>query len=120
MDEAEALSDRIMILSKGRMQAIGNSFYLKEKFADYYSVFMTFADEFGEAGMEILEKNFGEKITKMKNYSNCVRFSADFTVVKGIFKLMSPGGEFEGKVEDWEFNQPSLDDVFMTLAEKRG
>lgn len=120
MDEAEALSDRIMILSKGRMQVIGNSFYLKEKFANYYTVFITFDEEFGDKGMGVLKEKFGEKITKVKDYANCVKFSADFDVVKGIFKLMAPGGEFEGRIEDWEFNQPSLDDVFMNLAENRG
>lgn len=119
MDEAEALSDRILILSDGKMQAIGNSFYLKEKFAKDYSVFISFKGGFEEEAMKILEERFKGQIRKEKYYANCVKFNADFEVVKNIFELMSPGKEFEGKVDDWEFNQPSLDDVFMNLAENR-
>lgn len=110
MDEAEALSDRIMILSKGKTKAIGNSFELKEKFAKDYSIFITFQKGLSEYGMEILERNFEEKIKNLKRYANCVKFHADFEVVKGIFKLMSKDNELEGKVSDWEFNQPSLED----------
>ena len=41
MEEADALSDEIGILSSGRLRALGSSFFLKNKFGGGYTIMTT-------------------------------------------------------------------------------
>ena len=116
MEEAEALSDRIMILKDGSVQCIGDSLSLKEKYAQLYSISISLKENQFNEGYAILEEFVEDREIKLKVYKNTVSFSAQFEMVKAMFKLLSQ--DLEDIVEDWEFSQPSLDDVFMNLAEK--
>lgn len=117
MEEAEALSDRIMIMKKGEVQCIGDSLSLKEKYADSYAVSLTTKRRWVEVCKKSLKKKLGKGLEIEVYNGEILRFQVGFDEVKKVFQLLKKGEGLEGKVSDWEFCQPSLDDVFMNLAE---
>ena len=128
MEEAEALSDRIMILKKGKTQCIGDSMTLKDRYAKKYNISLEPAnpDDIEEI-RQILEQQLtgqnrmtklriDEKTTNSGEIIKRIKFEAEFGSIKKIFESITLGGDLHGKLANWEFNQPSLDDVFMTVA----
>lgn len=117
MQEAEALSDRIMIMKKGVIQCIGDSLTLKDNYAQFYTVSLTVKKSFTELCEKKLKKNFDEGVEIIVYNMNTLRFKVNFEKVKIVFKMMKDDREFKENILDWEFSQPSLDDVFMKLVE---
>ena len=57
MDEADALSDRIAVMVKGRIYTIGTSHYIKKKFGEGYHLTITPNTESSDGGgMESFSK----------------------------------------------------------------
>lgn len=116
MEEAEALSDRIMIMKEGEMVCIGDSLSLKEKYAQFYTVSLTVKERNSEKIRGILMEELGKGVEISVYNGGILKLMVDFSGVKSVFRLMRDDG-FKGLIVDWEFSQPSLDDVFMNLAE---
>lgn len=118
MDEAEALSDRILIMKKGEIQCIGDSLSLKEKYVEFYAVSLTVERGFERICEKRLKKKIDNRIKIEVFNGNILKFEVGFEGVKKVFEMLKEEDGLKGKVVDWEFSQPSLDDVFMNLAQE--
>jgi ABC-type multidrug transport system ATPase subunit len=54
MEEAETLGDRIAVMSKGRLQTVGSSMFLKKRFGVGYQLTVDFVDGYERCVEEVL------------------------------------------------------------------
>ena len=120
MEEADALSDEIAILSAGRLRAFGTSFFLKNKFGSGYSI-----------SLMCDEKNTGEVIKlvnqrlpgaeTLANAAGALTFGLPKRVmplIPGFFKYIEAEGQKYGKnalVKEWGISNTTLEEVFLRL-----
>lgn len=118
MEEAEALSDRIVIMENGAVKWVGDSISLIEEYAGVYTVSLTVERNFLKKCQNILRKKLrGEFEIEVYN-GTTLKFEIGFEGVKKIFELLKDEEMLKGKVSDWEFCQASLDDVFMNFGKE--
>ncbi len=122
MEEADELSDRILILQNGKVSVIGTSFELKNEFSSDLSFFVILKQN--EDG--ILFENF------FSNFSNQIKISSMFEnkivlkilnnnfgeIVECMKYLNDPKNKFFEKIKDWGFDHLNLENVFFNLHRK--
>ena len=124
MEEADALGDRIGIMSAGQLVALGNSLHLKEKFGDGYTIKVV-------APMEsavLLQQKFAEVLPEARltdsNAGNMTYVLPDAETIAKAPKLISliesvQAGEVAGlSLTDWGISHTTLEDVFLKLAKE--
>lgn len=115
MEEAEALSDRIMILSHGKVKCIGNSLLLKEKIGSYWRIDLTFKDSSIQEDI-LLDLRRIARDERIDVEGKFTQFYVNSEGLKIIFKMVAEHGQLEGKIKDWGFKQTSLDEVFFNFV----
>ncbi|GIQ89270.1 ABC transporter A, ABCA [Kipferlia bialata] len=115
MDEAEALCNRITILTKGEMRCNGSSQHLKTKYGQNYTVTCkTVVD-----GQFVLDriKTVAPTATLLPQYGSLlnVQIPQQDIDLAGLFGVMQTLKD-EAVVDDYGISQPSLESVFISLV----
>ncbi|ORX48445.1 P-loop containing nucleoside triphosphate hydrolase protein [Piromyces finnis] len=121
MEEAEFLCDRLAILVNGRLSCIGSPEHLKMKFGDSYILEVqskdttTFHQQMIENG-----KLFGDRAYQMEKSSrDRLKYVVKMTSQIGhVFEAME-GCKEQGLVEDYSFNQTTLEQIFINFAKEQ-
>ena len=122
MVEAELLSDRIAIIDRGKIIAQGTPTELKEKYGSDNTLEISFIEQ---EHLELVK----EKITKIQFITNWKEIEKNGTKtllisfhggLKNLIKIIQKGfTESIENVEDLQFRQNSLEDVFLNLTGRR-
>lgn len=107
LDEADLLADRISILSKGRLRAVGSSVELKDKLGSGYRVHMRHAPgalQRPPLYRDVLHTDHGHEVTYFPGTS------AD---AYRLLRRLDQDG-----VQNYEVNGPTLEDVFFKVEEE--
>lgn len=108
LDEADMLADHIAILSKGTLRAEGSSVELKDRLGGGYRVHVQKRTLSDEQIMPLVEG------TEQKDTLDLVTYIAPSSELAAavISKLEASG------IKDYRFSNPTLEDVFLQLAEE--
>jgi len=125
MNEADTLCDRIANLSDGKLVVIGTQEYLKKKFCDGYILHLSLVDsstESQERAMDFvhtyLHKHARLGICQTKTMTVHLPRD-DHTNLERMFQaLYSEERTIEGGIHQFLLSQSSLEDVFVSLADK--
>lgn len=109
LDEADLLSDKIAVLSKGTLRAEGSSAALKEKLGGGYRIHVpknaTVRSERDLPDVDgVAKKNSFDLVTYVASSSN---------LAAQVIRTLQTAG-----VADYRFSGPTLEDVFLQLAEE--
>ena len=121
MEEADALSDEIAILSAGRLRAIGTSFFLKNKFGSGYSISMMCMEKDTDKVIELVNHHLPGAET-LANAAGALTFGLPKRVtplIPGFFKYIEAEAEKHGKdalVKEWSISNTTLEEVFLRLV----
>ena len=122
MEEAEALSDRIGIMSKGALQAIGTPTHLKNKFGNGYSIQITFDVE-NEAKAAAFVEDLVPGCSLYESYPGKRTYKASTQQLLGaqrlsvFFDKMTSEGTEHGII-NFGLGISTLEDVFLNLIKR--
>ncbi|EMS16346.1 ABC transporter, putative [Entamoeba histolytica HM-3:IMSS] len=115
MDEAEILSDKIAIMSRGKIQCIGSSTHLKSKFGTGYV--LTLNADIEEVNK--VEKTIIELIPEAKviqKVSGKLKIGIGYTQSKELLTLLTKLESKEINVVNWGVSPSSLEEVFLSCT----
>lgn len=119
MEEADSLSDRIMVLAEGRIRVIGPALYLKNKFGDGYRLSLTCrVSDSGEVKSQISQYIPNSKVLDERGGSIIVGvLMNEASQLIPVLRVLE--GKAEGKlrslVNDWGISLSTLEEVFMKV-----
>lgn len=122
MEEADTLGDRICILSKGAIRAIGSSVELKNKFGVGYQLVVLKQDNFDEKSLdELLSANLAASsavIRKLADNHAEISYQIPFSCVPGFPGLIRQLRAASPKlgVKNFVLQPSTLEEVFLRLA----
>eukprot|EP00727_Mastigamoeba_balamuthi_P013914 m51a1_g9145 hypothetical protein (836) ;mRNA; f:87108-90307 len=115
MEEADALCQRIAIVTGGRLKAIGTNVHLKDRFGGGYSIKLSFKPE-NEGHVD----RFVESVAPGARETDSLKGLKSFRVPAGVSVAGLLGqmvtGQKEGIVTNWGLAQATLEDVFLALV----
>jgi ATP-binding cassette subfamily A (ABC1) protein 3 len=124
MDEADILGDRIGIMSHGRLEAIGTSNYLKQRFGAGYHILFSAENTFDRGSESAIlgmvqgfisnakiERNIGQEMSILLPFQN------DQKEFPKIFRAIEQNREKLG-IASYGVTLTSLDEVFLKLTEE--
>jgi len=126
MEEADILSDRIAVISKGRLKCVGTSLYLKANYGDGYRLSLVVKREDSESvlngikemvpSINILDSSGGSIILGITN--SCVDELHPFLKMmdKDDEYLSETEKNFKRKIKDWGLSHTTLEEVFMKVS----
>ena len=122
MEEADELSDRIIIMKNGKVCCIGNSFDLKNEFSDEICFFIVFENKGDIFFFEkVFKEKFGEiefgEVLDDRIFMQCKKDMFGYVVAMFKFFLDEKNG-FAKRIKDWGFNEANLEQVFFNLHKK--
>ncbi|KAJ3328381.1 hypothetical protein HDU76_010049 [Blyttiomyces sp. JEL0837] len=117
MEEADVLGDRIAIMQKGQVKAIGNSIALKNKFGAGYRISLI-TDHIDIMKSEIEQRVPGAKLEDDSAGALIYQFPYSSTpYVPTFVKWLEDVGKDtnSGLVKNWGLSQTTLEEVFLSL-----
>ena len=111
MEEAEILSDRVVVMVNGEIKCNGTCLYLKNHYGDGYKVELVSEDPQGL--WEYLEKEI-KSLRLIDISGGSLYVSIPKTEIKDVqmfFKIVE-----ESKIQDWGLRNSSLEEVFMKVT----
>eukprot|EP01114_Cavostelium_apophysatum_P020991 TRINITY_DN7191_c0_g1_i5.p1 TRINITY_DN7191_c0_g1~~TRINITY_DN7191_c0_g1_i5.p1 ORF type:complete len:1762 (+),score=405.22 TRINITY_DN7191_c0_g1_i5:86-5371(+) len=126
MEEADILGEKIAIMKKGRMECVGSSLRLKQKFGAGYTITVGIGTQSGEEVFKRVREFFESNITecKLSVSSDPMSGYMSFAVPRESTKELIPffnqleNRMSELKITDCQLSITTLEEVFMTIAEK--
>ncbi|KAF9185875.1 hypothetical protein BGZ51_002361 [Haplosporangium sp. Z 767] len=123
MEEADILSDRIAIMTSGRLRCIGSSLHLKELYGTGFRLNVSSKPGRLEEACQGVEGQIlkGMQFRRIDKFTNATTFEFDLQSQAGrgqlskIFSLLSQPGLFPA-IEDWGISQTTLEDVFIKIV----
>ncbi|KAJ3321699.1 hypothetical protein HDV06_003992 [Boothiomyces sp. JEL0866] len=119
MEEAEALCQRIAIMTKGSLRCIANQTRLKELYGSGYKLYTNSIPENTEKVAKFIESILPEGWTKVDSFST--NLSYEFPAKRGfIAKIFSEIEEKKGEIGilDYGVGQTTLEEVFIKLVDE--
>ncbi|EGC36362.1 hypothetical protein DICPUDRAFT_87445 [Dictyostelium purpureum] len=118
MEEADYLSNRIAIVSQGKLQCLGNQTHLKAKFGDGYSIRINIDEKFVDTHSPTeLIKEFSSSAILAENYNGSYVYRLPkTTVISDLYKHLVENKEHY-HIQEWGLSQTSLEDVFLKISE---
>ncbi|KAN0026827.1 hypothetical protein ACTFIV_007818 [Dictyostelium citrinum] len=117
MQEADILSDRIAIVSQGKLQCIGTQSHLKQKFGDGYSVRIDIQEDYRDTHNPTeLIKSFSSSATLSETFngSYVYRLPKD-SIISDLYEYLVLNKE-QYHLQEWSLSQTSLEDVFLKIS----
>ncbi|KAM9979550.1 hypothetical protein ACTFIY_008779 [Dictyostelium cf. discoideum] len=117
MQEADILSDRIAIVSQGKLQCIGTQTHLKQKFGDGYSVRIDIQEDYQNTHNPTdLIKSFSPSATLSETFngSYVYRLPKD-SIISDLYEYLVLNKE-QYHLQEWSLSQTSLEDVFLKIS----
>lgn len=118
MEEADLLCDEIGIMSNGKLIALGDSLTLKERYGKGYQI-KVLAEKI-EGGKEKCIDYIKSVIPTAKidkNFGNLITYRCESLNIPNIFNVLEKNKK-ENCIVDWELNETTLQDVFLSVNEK--
>ncbi|KAF9127553.1 hypothetical protein BGW39_005784 [Mortierella sp. 14UC] len=135
MEEADILSDRIAIMTSGRLRCIGTSLHLKDLYGSGFRLNVSSKAGRLEEACESIERQIlpGLNYRRIDKFTNATTFEfelqdqnqnnsnrdgygrQDRGQLSSIFALLSQAGRFPA-IEDWGLSQTTLEDVFVKIV----
>ncbi|KAI8606351.1 P-loop containing nucleoside triphosphate hydrolase protein [Dissophora ornata] len=129
MEEADILSDRIAIMTLGRLRCIGTSLHLKELYGSGFRLNISSKPGKLQEACESVEKQIlkGFNFRRIDKFTNATTYEFDpqqqdrqgQTASTGqlsrVFSCLSQAGMFPA-IEDWGLSQTTLEDVFIKIV----
>ncbi|KAF9148462.1 hypothetical protein BG015_009807 [Linnemannia schmuckeri] len=143
MEEADILSDRIAIMTSGRLRCIGTSLHLKDLYGSGFRLNVSSKPGRLEEACQSVERQIltGLQYRRIDKFTNATTFEFDFLdqqrqnqhqhqntsaghrgyghqergQLSNIFSLLSRPGQFPA-IEDWGLSQTTLEDVFVKIV----
>lgn len=116
MEEAEILSDTVVIMHHGRVLRVGNPIELKQELERPYKINITFAKGQEAACVRYLKSEIGPDLA-MKTKGNYFAVLASPATVKAFLTLVKRGGERFGElIANWDISTTSLEELFLELT----
>ena len=116
MDEADALCERIGIMSHGLMRCVGTNLHLKNKYGNGYKIEIRFVKEALETAntfvMNIIPKATVLSTTKDTRVYQVLKTDV---VLSEVFRAMQDRNDSIG-ILDYGVRQTSLEEVFLKIA----
>ena len=117
MEEADILSDRIGIMSKGQLRCIGSQLRLKAKFGGGYTFQINFRPEQAERAKAFVFDLFNGDAELDEEFTT----SAKFMIREKNFKISFIFDEMERQkhahgILDWGMSQTTMEDVFLAIV----
>lgn len=117
MEEADILSDRIGIMSKGQLRCVGTQLRLKSKFGGGYTFQINFRPESAERAKAFVIDLFEGKAELDEEFPA----SARFLIREKNFKISFIFDEMETHkrtygITDWGMSQTTMEDVFLAIV----
>ena len=125
MEEADALGDRIGIMSSGQLVALGSSIHLKNKFGEGYRIKVVVPRESRNMIATHVAENCPQATLVDENVGDMTYALTDASSMKEAPKFFAfIEAAQEGKhaplaITDWGVSHTSLEDVFLRLAKDR-
>ncbi|CAD5206396.1 unnamed protein product [Bursaphelenchus okinawaensis] len=130
MDEAQILSDRIVIVSEGKLRAAGSMNFLKGRFSVGYTLIMELKSTHHNRPVGNTKAELGELLTKARiqdfklmEESNAlltyrIPIQTSPTEFQRLFALLSDRKD-DLHIDKFALNGPSLQDVFLAAAPQK-
>jgi len=122
MEEAEILSDKVVIMHKGEVVGVGNPLELKQYVAHPFKINVTLAHG-READLEKIFENHGIK-PNFIHRGNHLTINAESKVIKDFLRLIklpkSDRDSLEGIVINWDIGTASLEELFLEVTRDAG
>ncbi|KAF9950283.1 hypothetical protein BGZ70_001441, partial [Mortierella alpina] len=128
MEEADILSDRIAIMTLGRLRCIGTSLHLKELYGTGFRLDISSKPgRLGEACQSVERQVLtGMSFRRIDKFTNATTYEFHLQQQQGseaqargqlskVFSELSQPGRFPA-VEDWGVSQTTLEDVFIKIV----
>ncbi|KAF9214178.1 hypothetical protein BGZ59_004164 [Podila verticillata] len=138
MEEADILSDRIAIMTAGRLRCIGTSLHLKDLYGTGFRLDLTSKPGQLEEACQSVQNSVlkGQSFRRIDKFTNSTTFEFDVeakdantggqeadaagqdqnsTNLSRIFHYLSQPGLFPA-IEDWGISQTTLEDVFIKIV----
>jgi ABC-type multidrug transport system ATPase subunit len=119
MEEADALCHRIGIMVNGRLQCVGTNQHLKAKFGQGYTLEIRYSANRLKGVQEFVSGNFPMAV-ETESVPGRVSYNmpGGQGVLGKVFQLLEKHKHSLG-VEDYSFNQPTLEGVFLSFARRQ-
>ena len=123
MDEAEALCDRVGIISSGKLRCVGTPNYLKKKYGRGYTLTINTIATDTEEVARIDQFVCGEMSEGLGRLVHTVMYTRKYTLPKRIkvstvFEQMEQAVR-DGKVREWGISLTTLEDVFLAAVKEK-
>lgn len=123
MDEAEALCDRVAIMIKGRIRAIGTLQQLKDKFGKGYVLEVKLKDDRPESSsaLQQLVKDLFDDIEDPEVFGKRYVYNVPVDKIvslSNVFQLIEEAKSTIG-IEQFSFSQSTLEQVFLEFAKEQ-
>jgi len=116
MEEADVLSDRIGIMSRGELKVIGSNVHLKNKYGEGYSLKVNF-DEHNESQVKDYISHIipSAKLTEEMPGNLTYQISSQSFVMSELLNNFI-GANKNDLIKDWGISQTTLEDVFLNIV----
>lgn len=115
MEEADALGDKVAILDKGRLRAIGSSLFLKRTYGKGHTI--SLLSEVDDAPrVEQLVKSCIPSAEILGTAAGNTSVSIQRSAVQGIPRLFNSLMAEDGLIKEWGLSDTTLEEVFLRLA----
>ncbi|KAF9104757.1 hypothetical protein BGX27_009947 [Mortierella sp. AM989] len=126
MEEADILSDRIAIMTAGRLRCIGSSLHLKELYGSGFRLNISSKPGRLQEACENIQTQVlkGLKYRRIDKFTNATTFEFELDTqqqqegrgqLSSIFAALSKTDRFPA-IEDWGVSQTTLEDVFIKIV----
>jgi len=119
MEEADALGDEIVIMSRSVIKAIGNSIHLKNKFGNGYRISIIVNGEENIDKMKSIANNLVPGIHLVDDSAGALIYDFSYEQSDYISKFVQYLDENpDNYVNNWGMSQTTLEDVFLTVIDE--
>ena len=118
MEEADALGDRIGIMSHGRLRCIGENLHLKNIYGSGYKIDIRYAPGKQQNAIDFMSKIVPLAKLKAASHSGALEFQLEKGSVKlsKIMRLLGDCNKEQVGILDYGIRQTSLKEVFIKIA----
>jgi len=117
MEEADTLSTRVGIMSRGRLRALGAPLYLKQKYGGGFRLSFIMASNEAEVPEELLRRlsPAGVELAYAFGKSRTYLLAQQDLALSAVFEVLDSARGRLG-IREWGLSQATLDEVFVRVA----